>query len=302
MSKPKISSLRRKEALWGYLFASPWIIGFILFTLGPMIASLVLSLTQYNVVDNPIFIGLQNYVKMFTADPKFLRSLSVTLLYALFAVPLGLVFGFLLAYLLNLNVPGVAFWRTIFYMPSVTSGVAVALLWAGLFNPQNGLINWLLDLIGINGPGWLSDPHWALPSLVIISLWGIGGGMIIYLAGLQSIPTALYEAAELDGANKLAQLVRITLPMMSPIIFYNLVMGVIGAFQYFTEAYVLTRGGPAEATLFYNLYLYNNAFKYLDMGYASALAWVLFVIILLFTLLIFRSSSLWVYYEGELRR
>jgi len=301
-------SMRRREALWGYIFISPWLIGFVIFTLGPMIASLLLSLTNYNITTPPVFIQLDNYIKLFTGDPRFWHSLGVTVKFALIAIPLNLVFGFVLALLLNQNVPGVAFWRTIYYLPSVIAGVAVAILWSLIFNPRFGILNWLLSLVGIDGPGWLASPDWAVPALIIMSLWSVGGGMIIYLSGLQSIPTAFYEAAELDGANALQRLFYITIPLMSPVIFYNLVIGIIGTFQYFTEVYVITAtadtglGGPLESTLFYNVYLYSNAFRYLNMGYASALAWVLFVIVLVLTLLVFRSSALWVYYEGELRR
>ena len=306
VSKPM--TMTRQETLWGYIFISPWIIGFLVFTLGPMIASLVLSLTQYNITTPPVFIGLDNYIKLFTADYRFWHSLGITVKFALIAIPLNLVFGFVLALLLNQNVPGVPFWRTIYYLPSVIAGVAVAILWSLIFNPRFGILNWLLSLVGIDGPGWLASPDWALPALIIMSLWSVGGGMIIYLSGLQSIPTALYEAAELDGANAWQRLFNITIPLMSPVIFYNLVIGIIGTFQYFTEVYVITAtsdtglGGPLESTLFYNVYLYSNAFRYLNMGYASALAWVLFVIVLVLTLLVFRSSALWVYYEGELRK
>ena len=301
-------TMTRQETLWGYIFISPWIIGFLIFTLGPMIASLVLSLTQYNITTPPVFIGLDNYIKLFTADYRFWHSLGITVKFALIAIPLNLVFGFVLALLLNQNVPGVPFWRTIYYLPSVIAGVAVAILWSLIFNPRFGILNWLLSLVGIDGPGWLASPDWALPALIIMSLWSVGGGMIIYLSGLQSIPTALYEAAELDGANAWQRLFYITIPLMSPVIFYNLVIGIIGTFQYFTEVYVITAtsdtglGGPLESTLFYNVYLYSNAFRYLNMGYASALAWVLFLIVLVLTLLVFRSSALWVYYEGELRK
>lgn len=295
-------TLGRREAIWAYVLISPWIIGFIVFTAGPMIASLVLSMTNYDVVNTPMFLGASNYVKMFTQDRQFWHSLRVTLTYAVVAVPLGLLFGFMLALMLNAKIPAVSVWRTIYYMPSVVSGVAVAILWSTLFNARFGIVNWVLSWFGIKGPAWLSSPDWALPALIIMSLWGVGGGMIIYLAGLQGIPTTLYDAAKVDGANSWHQLRHVTLPMMTPIIFYNLVMGVIGTFQYFTNAYVMTRGGPVEATLFYNLYLYFNAFSYMKMGYASALAWVLFVIVLLLTLLIFRSSAAWVYYEGSLKR
>jgi multiple sugar transport system permease protein len=301
-------NLRQREAVWGYVFISPWLIGFLVFTLGPMIASLVLSLTHYNITEPPVFIGLQNYVKLLTDDPKFWHSLGITLKYALIAIPLNLVFGFLLAFLLNQKVPMLPFWRTMFYLPAVLAGVAVAILWNLIFNPRYGILNWFLSLVGIHGPGWLASPQWALPALIVMSLWTVGAGMIIYLAGLQSIPTTLYEAAELDGASAWQKAIRITVPLMSPVIFFNLVIGIIGTFQYFTEVYVLTAtstgglGGPAESTLFYNIYLYSNAFRYLNMGYASAMAWVLFVVVLLLTLLVFRSSSLWVYYEGEIRR
>jgi multiple sugar transport system permease protein len=299
-------SLRRREEIWGYVFISPWIIGFILFTLGPMIASLVFSVSDYKVISPPVFLGLDNYIKIFTNDPDFWHSLGITATYAAIAIPLNLVFGFALAYLLNQKVPGMSVWRTIFYIPSVLAGVAVAILWGLIFNPKFGILNWFLGLFGINGPGWLSSPDWALAALILMSLWGVGGGMIIYLSGLQSIPTTLYEAAQLDGANGGQQFFRITVPLMSPVILYNLVIGIIGTFQYFTEVYVLTSGltggpgGPAKSTLFYNVYLYSNAFRYMDMGYASALAWILFVIVLLLTLLVFRSSAAWVYYEGEL--
>ncbi len=298
--KPKLT-LSQREGIWAYILISPWLIGFIVFVAGPMLASVYFSVSRYNVVEPPEFIGLANYVKMFTDDPRFWHSLRVTFTYALVAVPLNLILGMGLALLLNTKVPGLSIWRTIYYMPSVVSGVAVAVLWRFIFNPRFGIINWLLSLVGIKGPGWLASPDWALPALIIMSVWSVGGGMIIYLAGLQGIPTTLYDAAQVDGANRWQQFWHITLPMMSPVIFYNLIIGMIAAFQYFTEAFVMTGGGPADATLFYNLYLYLNAFKYLDMGYASALAWVLFVIVLALTLLVFKSSAVWVYYEGELR-
>ena len=295
-------TLGRREAIWAYILISPWIFGFVVFTAGPMLASLYFSLTNYAPGSPTLFLGLDNYVKLFTAQPDFWHSLRVTLTYAVVAIPLGLVFGFTLALMLNARIPGVSVWRTVYYIPSVVTGVAVAILWSSLFNPRFGIINWILSWFGVKGPGWLSSPDWALPALIVMSLWGVGGGMIIYLAGLQGIPTALYDAAMVDGANAWHRLRHITLPMMTPIIFYNLVMGVIGTFQYFTYAYVMTSGGPAKATLFYNLYLYFNAFSYMKMGYASALAWVLFAIVLLLTLLIFRSSDAWVYYEGSLKR
>jgi multiple sugar transport system permease protein len=302
LTKPKKSTLARRETITAYLLISPWIAGFIVFTLGPMVASLIFSFTDYSIIRPAKFVGLQNYATMLFGDYRFWHSLKVTLTFAIFAIPLGLIFGLLLALLLNTKVPGIAVWRTVYYTPSVVSGVAVAILWAYLFNPQYGVINWLLSLVNIKGPGWLSSPQWALPALIIMSLWGVGGGMIIYLAGLQGIPTSLYEAAEVDGANSIQKFFNITLPMITPVLFYNLIIGIIGTFQYFTNAYVMTAGGPVEATLFFNLNLYNNAFRYQAMGYASALAWALFIMVLILTMLVFRSSSMWVYYEGELRR
>ncbi len=295
-------SLAKREAAAGYFFILPWIIGFTLLTLGPMLASLYFSFTDYNIVEAPRWIGLNNYTRLFN-DELFWQSLAVTLRFAVLALPSGLVLGFVLALLLNQDVPGVKIWRTIFFLPSVLSGVAVTLLWLMLFNPELGVVNKLLEQIGIKGPGWLQDPDWAVPSLAIMALWGVGQNMIVYLAGLQGVPADLYDAAKVDGANRTQQFRYVTIPMMTPVLFYNLVLGLIGTFSYFTQVYVATggSGGPARSTLFYNLYLYQNAFRYNDMGYASAMAWVLFVIVLTLTLLVFRSSSLWVYYEGELR-
>lgn len=298
-------SLNQREAIWAYIFITPWIIGFCVFTLGPMIASLYYSFTNFNIIDPPVWRGIVNFKKIFLDDPLFWHSLRVTVKYASMALPLHLVIGFSIAVLLNQKIFAVNVWRTMYFLPSVVAGVAVALLWVRIFNSRIGLLNPFLKSIGIsNPPGWLQDPDWAVPALVIMSLWSVGGGMIIYLAGLQGIPTALYEAATIDGANVFQKFWKITVPMMTPVIFYNLVLGLIGAFNYFTEVYVATdgTGGPVRSTLFYNLYLYQNAFKFFDMGYASGLAWVLFLIVLVVTLLVFRSSPYWVYYEGELRK
>jgi len=295
-------SLSRREAIWAYVLISPWIIGFIVFTAGPMIASAYFSLTEYDVINPPRFVGLGNWVYMFTQDPLFWHSLKVTLTYAIAAIPLGLVLGLALALLLNANVPGLTIWRTLFYMPSVVSGVAVSVLWSYIFNPRFGIVNWILSWFNIKGPGWLGSVDWALPALIIMSLWGVGGGMIIYLAGLQSIPTTLYEAATIDGANRWQQFLRITLPLITPVILYNLITGIIGTFQYFVQAYIMTDGGPANATLVYNLYLYRNTFRWGRLGFGSAMAWFLMFVVLAMTLLIFRSSAAWVYYEGELRK
>jgi multiple sugar transport system permease protein len=290
-----------RESLWAYALISPWLIGFIIWTVGPMLASFVLSFTRYNVVNPVVWLGLANYREILTIDPLFWQTLKVTFTFAVMSLPAVLVTGLAVALLLNLKVPGLSVWRAIYYLPSVVAGVAVAVLWQYVFNPRFGVLNWVLSLVGIRGPGWLVDPNWAIPSLALMSVWGAGGSMILYLSALQSVPTALYDAAKIDGANAWHRLRHVTLPMISPVIFFNLVMGTIGTFQYFTNAYVMTQGGPINATLFYNLHLYNNAFRYFRMGYASALAWILFVIILLLTLLIFRSSGVWVYYEGQLK-
>lgn len=299
-------SIQKREAAAAYIFLSPWIIGFILLTVGPMITSFYFSFTQYNVVSPPVWIGLKNYTRLFD-DPLFWQSVKVTLTFAAMGLPASLVLGFFLAVLLNQDIPFVKLWRTLYFLPSVLTGVAVTLLWVLIFNPQVGVLNKALAVFGIEGPAWLLDPNWALPSLVIISLWGVGQTMIIYLAGLQGVPTDLYDAAKVDGATALERFRYVTLPMMSPVILYNLVLGLIGTFSYFTQAYVAASatnqaiGSPLRSTLFYNLYLYQNAFKFFEMGKASAMAWVLFVIVLALTLLVFRSSTLWVYYEGELK-
>jgi len=299
-------SIADQEAATGYLFVSIWIIGFLIFTLGPMLASLYFSFTDYDVVSAPVWVGLKNYLGLFQ-DPLFWKSVQVTLYYAALSLPLGLVVGFLLAVLLNQGIPGVRGWRTLYYLPSILAGVAVTLMWLRILSPNDGAVNNALEFFGIKGPGWFNDPHWSVPALVVMSMWGVGGGMIIYLAGLQGIPTDLYDAAKVDGANSLQRFTYITIPMMTPVIFFNLVLGLIGTFQFFTAAYVAglsyinaSIGAPVYSTLFYNLYLYQSAFRYLDMGYASAMAWVLFLVILVITVILFRSSSFWVYYEGQL--
>ena len=298
-------TLSQRDSIWAYVFISPWLVGFLIFTLSPMVASLYYSFSNYNIISAPVWTGLANYKKLFLEDPLFWHSLRVTIKFAVMALPLNLMVGFTIAVLLNQKIPGVNIWRTMYFLPSVIAGVAVALLWVRIFNTRIGLLNPFLQSIGIaNPPGWLQDPAWAVPSLVIMGLWSVGGSMIIYLAGLQGIPTTLYEAAKIDGANSWHRFRHVTIPMMTPVIFYNLVLGLIGAFNYFTEVYVATggSGGPVRSTLFYNLYLFQNAFKFFDMGYASALAWILFMIVLLVTLLVFRSSPMWVFYEGEVRK
>lgn len=293
----KRMTLQQREEVEAYLFLTPWLLGFLLLVIGPLIAAAYFSLTEYSILKSPVFIGLGNFRQMIN-DELFWQALRVTATYTFVSVPLLVTLGYLLALLLNQDVWGLSMWRTIFYMPAVVSGVAVAIMWLWVFHPDMGIVNNLLRVFGIEGPRWFGSPDWALPTLILTSIWGVGGGMVIYLAGLQGIPTHLYEAAELDGAGTWHKFVHVTLPMTTPVIFFNLLMGIIGSWQVFTSAYVITSGGPANSTLFYVLYLYRQGWQYFKMGYASALAWVLFFIILVFTVIIFRSSG-WVYYEGQ---
>lgn len=371
-----MSRMARKEATEGYMCILPWLIGFVSFTFGPMLFSIYISMCDWDIINAPRFVGLANFQQALFHDFRFIQALKVTLGYAAFALPLGLTGSLLVALLLNQNVKGMSWFRTIFYVPAILPGIATAMLWRWIFNPENGILNkilgatnpqfaamagvlrpwpfaiavglivaaviavkaiqelklrtassgvsilWLVLALPIGGlvafvwntgfgllkvslngplPLWLGDPAWALPAFILMSLWSVGGGMIIYLAGLQSIPTQLYEAADIDGANPVQKFHKITLPMLSPTIFFNLVMGVIGSFQVFTSSFVMTQGGPHYATLFYLLYLYQKAFQYFQMGYAASMAWILFFIILVCTLLVFKSSSAWVYYEGEVK-
>jgi len=291
-------SPKSRENLTGYLFIAPWLIGFLVFTLGPFIQSFYLSFTRYNIVQPPKFIGLANYRMMLFDDELFWKSLWVTIRFALCSVPMVLVVGVLLALLLNSNVKGIAAFRTIFYLPSIIPTVATTSIFMWILNPQVGMVNQILDLIGIKGPAWLSDPTWTPWSLVFMSVWGAGGSMVIYLAGLKDIPTYLYEAATIDGAGPIQKLKAVTLPMLSPVIFFNLVMGIIGTFQYFTQAFMISKGqgGPEDSTMFYALYMFQRSWKYMDMGYGSAMAWVLFVLIIFITAVIFRSHTRWVHY------
>lgn len=288
----------RREALWFYLFACPAILGLILFSVGPMIASFLLSFTSYDMLSAPSWIGLQNYVDL-AHDNLFLKSLSVSLIYGAVSVPATMILALILAIMLNAKLPALAFFRSAYYLPSVISGVAVAMLWKWLFNGEYGLINVVLGKLGIHGPAWLTDEHWALRALILMSLWGFGGSMLIYLAGLQGVPKELYEAAKVDGASTFRQHVHVTVPMLSSVTFFNLIMGIISSLQVFAEPFVLTQGGPNHATLLLSVYLYQNAFQYLKMGYASAIAWVAFAIVLILTLLVFRSMPMWVHTEAE---
>lgn len=294
---------RKRKGIWtrrnllGYAFISPWLLGFLLFVVGPFVASVYLSFTRYDVVSSPVWVGAANYQQLFTKDPLFWKSLSVTLKYAAVAVPLGIISGVALALLLNTEIAGISVYRTIFFMPSIVPVVATSVVFVWILNPQIGLINSILRRLDIIGPAWLQDSKWALWSLVFMSLWGVGGSMIIYLAGLKDIPAHLYEAAMIDGAGIWQRTRHVTLPMMTPVIFFNLVMGTIGAFQYFTQAFVMTQGGPEDSTMFYVLYLFNRAWRYLDMGYASAMAWILFVVVMVFTGAILKTQRRWVHYE-----
>jgi multiple sugar transport system permease protein len=291
----------KTKHLIGYAFISPWLIGFLVFVAGPFVVSIYLSFTRYEVVTAPQWLGLTNYRNLLGDDPLFWKALWITIKYALVAVPVGIVAGVGLALLLNLRVAGMSVYRTVFYLPAIVPVVATSVVFVWLLKPQIGLVSQLLQALGLAAkdiPAWLQDPHWALWSLVFMSLWGVGGSMIIYLAGLKDIPETLYEAAAIDGASAWQRTWHITLPMLTPVIFFNLVMGVIGAFQYFTQAFIMTEGGPDDSTHFYALYLFNRAWRYLDMGYASAMAWILFLIVMVLTVAIFKTHRRWVHY-GE---
>ncbi len=297
----QMSTRRRQDAVAGYLFIMPWLVGFLIFVLGPICVSLYLSFTDYEIVNQPVFTGLNNF-QMLLADRLFWQALKVSSIYVFISVPLGLIFSFSVALLMNQKVRWIGLWRTIYYIPTLVPVIASTMLWLWIFNPQFGLLNMALRLVGIEGPLWLGHSQWALPSLIIMSLWTVGAPMLIYLAGLQGIPTDLYEAAAMDGAGAWSKFRNVTIPQMTPVIFFNLIINMIAAFQIFAQPFIMTQGGPRYATLFYVLYLYQNAFKFFRMGYASALAWVLFAVILVLTVLIFRSSTGWVYYEGDVRR
>ena len=299
-SIPWYRTLRGREALTFYLFITPWLVGFVLFTVGPIIASLGLSFTDYDIMLPPALVGLGNYQEIF-ADPLFYTSLYNTFYIVFLAVPLSMIAAFGLAMLLNQKVGMMAGYRTAYFIPSIVPAVASAALWLYLLQPQWGLVNGFLEAIGIPGPGWLSSEVWSKPAIILILVWAAGATMIIYLAGLQDIPLSLYEAAEIDGANDWAKFRHVTLPLMTPVIFFTLILGIIGTFQIFSQIFVLTdgMGGPQNSTLVYVMYLYRNAFNFFRMGYASAMAWILFVLIVVLTWAQFKWASRWVYYESE---
>ena len=299
MKPTKLSKSRKQEQLWGYLFILPWLVGFAFFWLGPIIASFFLSFFEWPILASPKWTGIENYQRLI-ADPLFWRSLKVTITYIAVVVPGTLIFGFFSALLLNQKLRGLTWFRTIFYAPVVVSGVIMAVAWLWLLDPDVGFVNYILrSAFGVEGPRWVSTTDWALPSIIILSFWRLGTTMVIFLAGLQGIPNQLYEAAEIDGAGKLAQLFHIMIPMLSPVILFNIFMLFIESFQVFTPVYVMTGGGPHYATLLYVLYFYEQGFVYLRLGYASTLAWVFFLLMLLFTVALLKTSRHWVYYLGE---
>jgi multiple sugar transport system permease protein len=298
-----MTKLERHEGYWGFIFLSPWILGFLVFTVVPMLASLYFSVTNYNPIhpEEMRFIGMSNYQRLFH-DPLVLNAIQVTLRYALISLPLSIILPLGLALLVNSErLFGKNLFRTLFYMPYMIPIVAGVMVWGGILNSESGWLNNLIKaVLGVEGPRWFQDERWVVPALVIMGIWGVGNTMLIMLAGLQNVPTELYEAVKVDGASPARSFFNITVPMISPVIFYNLVLALIGAFQYFTQAYIISngRGDPNGATMFYNLYLYKTAFAFLDMGYGSTLAWAMFIVVLVLTIVLFRTQKRWVYYAG----
>ena len=288
-----------REAIKGYAFISPWIIGFLAFTLVPIALSFYYSLCDYSLLQPPVFRGLENY-RTLLGDAVFWKGVGNTFGYAALALPLGLIMALVAAMLLNSDIRGVAVYRTIVFLPSIVPAVASAMIWLWIFNPKLGLINYALSAVGVDDPpGWLASERWAMPSLVFISVWGVGNSVVIYLAGLQDVPAELYEAAEIDGAGPWGQVWHVTIPMLSPVIFFNLIIALIATMQVFVLPFIMTQGGPDRATYFYTYYLFDNAFVYLRMGYASAMAWIQLLIILALTALAFWSSKRWVHHQGR---
>lgn len=298
----EVQTVKKNNVIAPYLFICPWLIGFIVFTAGPLFMSLIMSFFDWSITKPPAFAAFKNYITMFTQDKQFYRSLFITLKYAIIFVPLNMCLALLLALLISQPVAGVNFFRTVFYIPTVISGVAVSIVWGWLLNADYGIFNYLLSLVGITGPKWLLDPSWALIAVILASAFGVGTMMLIFYANIKTIPADLYEAANLDGAGVVRQFFNITLPIITPTILFNLITSLITAFQQLTLVMLLTGGGPLNATYFYGLYVYRNAFKHHRLGYASANAWVMFIIILILTLLVFKSSSAWVFYETEIKR
>ncbi|WP_138752183.1 carbohydrate ABC transporter permease [Paenibacillus sinopodophylli] len=297
MSRNK-SGLLKMERRWGMLLALPVTLGLLLFAIGPIIASFGFSLTDWQIGGQSSFVGLDNYKTIVTNDPVFTKSLFVTVYYVLATVPVAIIAAFGLAMLLNRKVKGLSIFRTIFFLPSIVPRIASTMLWLWLFNPDFGLLNSMIEFVGLPGSQWIYAEETAIPSIALMSVWGVGNYMIIFLAGLQSVPAHLYEAVEVDGGGAWRKFYHVTLPSMTPTIFFNMVMMQIGAFQSFDSVYVMTQGGPNNATLLYVVYLYRVAFTETKIGYASALSWILFIIIVVLTLITFKTSRKWVYYEG----
>lgn len=289
----------RKEGLVGLIFASPWLIGFLVFMAYPLAASIYYSFCDYSVLRPPVWIGLDNFRELF-GDELFWTAIKNTLLYAVIAIPAGMATSLILAMLLNAKVKGMPIYRTIFFIPSLVPQVSLAVLWLWMFNGEHGILNILLAKIGITGPNWLSEPSWSKPAMVIMSVWGVGNAVLIYLASLQDVPQSLVEAAELDGANGWQKTRNVTIPMISPVILFNGIMSIIGTLQVFTVPYVMfPNGAPARSTYFYAMYLFDNAFKYQKMGYACAMGWILFAMVLILTLVSLRMSERHVHYGGS---
>jgi len=289
-----------RNTINGVLFAMPWLIGLLAFWIYPTIASAYYSFTKFNAVQSPQWVGLSNYIQLFTADDNFWLAVYNTAYFAIISIPLAIVVSFGLAMMLNAKIRFQTVYRTIYFLPTLVPEIALALVWVYLFTPGSGLINVPFDWIGVKGPCWLTCPQWSRPTVILLAMWIVGQQIILYLAGLQDVPQDLYDAADVDGANFWHKFRHVTVPMMTPVVFFHLVTSVIGALQFFTVPYIMTGGTgfPAGSLMFYSIYLYKNAFQYFNMGYASALAWLLFMVALLITLVIFRSARLWVFYAG----
>jgi len=296
----KSGSLLRKEYKEFWLFISPWLIGFVVFSAGPIIASIFVSLTEWNILSSPVWVGIENFRSMLK-DEVFYESLKCTAYYTVGTVALGTIAALVVALLLNQPLKGITIFRSLYFLPSVTAGVAVTLLWLWIYNPEFGLINYALSLVGIKGPQWLFDKRWVIPALIFMNIWGIGNNMVMFLAALQQVPQELLEAAEIDGAGRWRKFWNVIIPMISPTLFMVIVISTIGAFQAFMQPYIMTGGGPGSASMLYGLYIYFNAFQWWKMGYAAALSWIMFVIILILTLIQFKISNKWVYYEVQER-
>lgn len=288
---------KQRESRNFYLFIMPWLLGMLVFTCYPVISSLYFSFTEYDIIHSPKWVGFQNYTRMLH-DELFWRGVKATVIFTICSVPLQIILALILALLVNQKIPFRGFFRTVLYFPSMISGVALSLVWLWVFNSRSGIFNYILGLIGVVGPSWLQDEKWALTAMIIMTLWGAGGGMVIFLAGLQGVPPLMHEAGRIDGVTRWQSLTKITLPMISPVILFQLIMGIIESFQVFTQAFVMTQGGPHYATQFYVYYLWQNGFQFFKMGYASAMAWLLLFIVMVLTYFIMKVSKKYVHYEG----